>query len=545
MVYQLTETLVADRIAELLQREGAESVVGFPENRLLNSASLIGMRPIITRTERVAVNIADGFARATNGERILPCVTQYAPGAESAFGAVAQAYGDRSPILLCPSEHAVADQDSEPNFRIEGAYRPITRWAGTLNDPARGPEVFRRALNALRGVRNGPVLVALANDVLNGPPGDADWSLGAIEAHRSQAAPEDVEQTARMLAGATAPVILAGQGVLYGGATAELVALAERTGTPVATTLNGKSAFPENHPLSLGTAARTRPAAVDRFFERADLILGVGTSFTRSLYITPLPSEATLGQIVNDPRDLGCGYPIDVGCIGDVKLVLRQLLELAGDGPARRVEDEVAAARAAFTEAWLPHLQSDAAPLSPYRIVWELMQAADRTRTVVTHDAGHPRDQIVPFYETLVPRGYLGWGKSTQLGTGLGLAMGAKLARPDWLSVNIMGDAAFGMVGMDFETAVRARLPILTIVMNNGLMGGYGEWMPDAVERDSANRLSGDYAGVGKALGGHTERVERPDDLRAALDRCIASTESGQAALLEVMTHEEHELATG
>ena len=119
---------------------------------------------------------------------------------------------------------------------------------------------------------------------------------------------------------------------------------------------------------------------------------------------------------------------------------------------------------AAFTETWLPQLQSDAAPLSPYRIVWELMQAADRTRTVVTHDAGHPRDQIVPFYETLVPRGYLGWGKSTQLGTGFGLAMGAKLARPDWLSVNIMGDAAFGMVGMDFETAVRARIPILTIV---------------------------------------------------------------------------------
>src|SRR3954452_25023073 len=95
--------LVADRIVQLLQREGAESIVGFPENRLLNSASLAGMRPIITRTERMAVNIADGFARATNGERLLPCVTQYAPGAESAFGSVAQAYGDRSPILFLPS----------------------------------------------------------------------------------------------------------------------------------------------------------------------------------------------------------------------------------------------------------------------------------------------------------------------------------------------------------------------------------------------------------------------------------------------------------
>ncbi len=116
MVYQLTDALVSDRIAELLQREGAEFIVGFPENRLLNSASLIGMRPIITRTERVAVNIADGFARATNGERILPCVMQYGPGAEAAFGAVAQAYGDRSPILLCPSEHDVAEQDRRPQL---------------------------------------------------------------------------------------------------------------------------------------------------------------------------------------------------------------------------------------------------------------------------------------------------------------------------------------------------------------------------------------------------------------------------------------------
>jgi acetolactate synthase I/II/III large subunit len=161
----------------------------------------------------------------------------------------------------------------------------------------------------------------------------------------------------------------------------------------------------------------------------------------------------------------------------------------------------------------------------------------------VTHDAGHPRDQIVPFYETVVPRGYLGWGKSTQLGTGLGLSMGARLARPAWLAVNIMGDAAFGMVGMDFETAVRSKLPILTIVLNNGLMGGYTEWMPDAVERYGSDRLTGRYADVARALGGHAERVDRPADLRAALERCIKSVEAGQAALCEVATHEEAAMA--
>jgi acetolactate synthase-1/2/3 large subunit len=171
------------------------------------------------------------------------------------------------------------------------------------------------------------------------------------------------------------------------------------------------------------------------------------------------------------------------------------------------------------------------------------MQVVDRSRTVVTHDAGHPRDQIVPFYETIVPRGYLGWGKSTQLGTGLGLAMGARLARPDWLAVNIMGDSAFGMVGMDLETAVRERIPILTIVMNNGLMGGYGEYMPDAVDRYGSNQLGGSYAQLGSALGAYTERVADPTNLQAALQRCIASVESGQTALLEVMTHEEPTLA--
>ncbi|MDX6565006.1 MAG: hypothetical protein QOE10_668, partial [Gaiellales bacterium] len=281
----------------------------------------------------------------------------------------------------------------------------------------------------------------------------------------------------------------------------------------------------------------------------ADLILGIGTSFTRSLYITPMPAGAALGQIVNDPADLATGYDVSFACIGDAKSVLRQLLtELGAAEPADpdsqpAVAAAIAESHARFIDQWRPRLTSDASPISPYRVVWELMQAVDRTRTVVTHDAGHPRDQISPFWQSLVPRGYLGWGKSTQLGTGLGLAMGASLARPDRLSINIMGDAAFGMVGMDFETAVRCRIPILTVVLNNGLMGGYTEWMPDAVERDKANLLGGSYADLARALGGHAERIERTSDLRAGIERCVASVDSGRATLLEVITSEEQSLA--
>ena len=540
MAYQFM--VVADRIAELLQRHGVEHVVGFPENRLIDSAAALGMRPIITRTERVAVNIADGFARATNGDRLLPCVTQYGPGAEAAFGAVAQAHGDRSPILLVPTEYAVAEQDDGPSFRSEQAYRPVTRFAATVNTAAAGPQTFRRALHTVLGARTGPALVAVANDVMNGDPGDAGWDVRPPRPHRSQASPDDVAEAARRLAAASHPMILAGQGVLYAGATAELVELAELAGIPVATTLNGKSAFPEDHPLALGTAARTRPAMVDERLAQADLILGVGTSFTRSLYITPLPATAELGQIVNDRRDVATGYDVAFACVGDARLVLAQLLaELRGQPAPGRPSPAAALAlsRAEFAERWRPGLTSDAAPLSPYRLVHELMQVADRSRTVLTHDAGHPRDQIVPFYEAVVPRGYLGWGKSTQLGTGFGLTLGAKLAKPDWLAVNIMGDAAFGMIGMDFETAVRARIPILTIVMNNGTMGGYGTWMPEAVERFASSSMGGDYAAVARALGGHSEHVAEPAELRPALERAIASTRDGRATLLEVMTHEE------
>ena len=156
-----------------------------------------------------------------------------------------------------------------------------------------------------------------------------------------------------------------------------------------------------------------------------------------------------------------------------------------------------------------------------------------------------PRDQMVPFYEAVVPHGYMGWGKTTQLGLGLGLMMGAKLARPGWLAVNVMGDAAFGMTGTDVETAVRCGLPVLTIVLKNGVMGGYTGHLPIASEKHDIHVLTGDYAGVAKALGAYGEEVEKVADLRPALERCIAETRAGRPALLQVITKEESRFAKG
>ncbi|MDP7105409.1 MAG: thiamine pyrophosphate-dependent enzyme, partial [SAR202 cluster bacterium] len=165
-----------------------------------------------------------------------------------------------------------------------------------------------------------------------------------------------------------------------------------------------------------------------------------------------------------------------------------------------------------FLAEWGPKLTSDEVPISPYRVFSELASAVDVANTIITHDSGSPREQLLPFWETVAPRTYMGWGKSTQLGYGLGIIMGAKLAEPDKLCINVMGDAAIGMVGMDIETAVRNGIGILTVVLNNGVMAIERKVMAYATEVYGALAQGGNYTQVADALGAWSKRVERVND---------------------------------
>jgi thiamine pyrophosphate-dependent acetolactate synthase large subunit-like protein len=188
---------------------------------------------------------------------------------------------------------------------------------------------------------------------------------------------------------------------------------------------------------------------------------------------------------------------------------------------------------------WRPKLDSDATPLSPYRVIRDLYATVDHDNVIVTHDSGSPRDQLTPFWRAKQPLSYLGWGKSTQLGYGFGLILGAKLACPDKLCINVWGDAAIGFTGMDFETAVRNRIPILSILMNNFSMAVELESLPVSTEKYRSTDISGNYAMFAKAMGGYGERIERPDEIVPAIRRGIAATEAGQPALLEFITAQE------
>jgi thiamine pyrophosphate-dependent acetolactate synthase large subunit-like protein len=536
-----------EAVARILRAEGVEYLFAYPNNPIIDAAAALGIRPIIARTEKTLLNMTDGFSRATNGRRLGVCAVQAGPGIENAYGGVAQAYADAIPLLLLPGgpdQHRLGVPGGE--YDPLPTYRNVTKWAARVNYVDRVPEMLRRAFGHLRTGPGAPVLLEIPRDVMVAEV-DADrFTYTPARGYRSAGAPEDVAEAARLLLAASRPVIHAGHGVLWAEAWDELRELAELLQIPVMTTMAGKSAFPEDHPLAAGAGGHTLARAAGHALVRADLILGIGASFAKGSFSAPLPTGKTLVQITNNARDIDRDYRTDHAVLGDAKLVLRQLLDevrAQGGGGARAgyldAAGEIRAARETERQEWWPRLTSSETPINPYRVIHELLGAVDRRETMITHDSGNPRDQTLTFFEALAPRGYLGWGKSTQLGTGLGIALGAKLAFPEKLVVNIMGDLAFGTAATEVETAVRERLPIMTILLNNARMGGYNHHMPSASERFGSNRLSGHYAGVAAELGAYSERVADPADVAATIGRGIAATRAGRPVVLELITKEE------
>ena len=535
---------VVQAIAKAMKAEGVEVLFAYPVNPLIEAAAEEDIRTVIVRQERTGLHMADAYSRMSSGDKVGVFCMQHGPGAENAFGGVAQAFSESSPILVIPAGYPRRLAHYYPNFNSVENMRHITKWAEPLTMGRAAPEVLRRAFFQLRNGRPGPVLIEVPVDVFGEDVPD-DWVYTPSFRARSGPDPDAVADAARVLAGAERPVIYAGQGVHYAKAWDELRALAEAWNIPVTTSIEGKSAFPEDHPLALGSGGRANPRPVKTFLAEADVILGVGCSFALTGFGVAMPRGKTIIHATLDPMDLNKDVAAQHALIGDARLTLTALIEAMANldkAPARAragAPARIVALREAWMAEWAPKLESAATPINPYRVVAELNRLADPLKTVITHDAGSPRDQMPPFWRSIAPLSYIGWGKTTQLGSGLGFAMGAKLARPDHLCINVWGDAAIGFTGMDFETAVRERIPILSILFNNFSMAIEIPIMPVSQAKYGSTDISGNYADMAKAFGGYGERVTDPADIVAALQRGIAATERGQPALLEFITAKE------
>ncbi|MBT6494861.1 MAG: thiamine pyrophosphate-requiring protein [Planctomycetaceae bacterium] len=540
----------ADAIAQILKIENVEQVFCFPFTPIIEALAEAGIRPIVARQERVAENMADGFSRTTNGKRLGVVTVQQSAGAENAFAGIAQARTDSSPVLFLPGHPGRDLVGVSPTFDAMRNYAGITKWADMIPSANAVPQRMRRAMTELRSGRPGPVMLEIPVDVA-AEEFSCPLEYRPVGPLRSSGSPDAIRDAVKLLLAAKRPMIWAGQGVLYADASSELTELAEQLPAPVMTTLMGKSAFNERHPLALGTGSYSATAMARDYLDRCDAVLAIGASLTKTIFAPVIPVDKRIVHATVDPTDLNKDYVADVPLLGDAKLILQQLLEElrnsrdAIDPSARTaVESHIRGQRETWMDRWKEKLTSDEVPLNPYRVIGDFMKTVDPAEAIVTHDSGNPRDQLVPLYEAVTPRGYIGWGHSTQLGFSLGAAMGAKIAAPEKLVANFMGDAAFGMVGMDVETAVREQIPILTLILNNSAMGNYEKHIPRASERYGTKFLSGNYSEVARGLGAHAERIEQPSEIIPALNRAIDVTREGKPAVLEFITREEAEMAT-
>ena len=534
-----------DAIAQMLKLEGFEWLACFPSNPLIEAVAKVGIRPIVFRQERAGIMAADGFSRqmAAQGKYgVFAC--QGGPGIENAFGGIAQAWADGVPIIFIPDGAGNNKADIKPYFSGPANYQHITKWAVSITSADRIPALMRRAMTALKNGRPGPVMLEMHRDAMQGEVANLD-DFKVSERYRSTPSVSDVQDAAKRLVAAKKAVIWAGQGVLYAGATAELKELAELTQIPVITTMPGKSAMDERHPLALGAANRTAPKAVWTWLKESDVLFAIGASLTKTNYGIDLPAGKAIIHGTNNVEDIAKDYPTEIGLVGDARETLRMVIDavrgLIGDSRSgdTSVKEAVAQVRQEWLEEWQPLLNSNMNPINPYRLVNEINKAVDHENTIMTHDAGHPRDQIMPFYTATLPHSYIGWGKTTHLGYGIGLMIGAKMAQPDKFCVNFMGDAAFGMAGLDIETSVRSGNPITTIVLDNGTMGGYNRNLPTAMEKYGAGNMTGNYAMVAEGLGATGITVDTPEGIGPAIKQAQQSNAEGKSALIDVKTQQE------
>jgi acetolactate synthase-1/2/3 large subunit len=539
----------AEVIAEILKREGTEYLPCYPRNSLIEAAAALDIRPIFCRQERVGVGIADGYTRIKRGKRNGVFAAQAGPGIENAFPGVAQAFSENVPMLVLPAGLPLDKQYVRPTFRAADVYRPVTKWAALAHSVQELPDLMRRAYAAMRSGKGGPVMVEVPNEVFEADyQGKLDYE--PVPVQRSAPDPDAIKKAVEMLLAAKHPVLWGGQGIHYAEAGDRLAALAELVPAPVVATNPGKSAIADNHPLALGGSTRSRSKVYADFMKRADLVLAVGSSLTRTNFGPAVPAGKIIIHSTNDPSDINKEYRVDHALVGDAALVLDALIAEvsrqkrgSGGNALAVLKEDIAAGKKAWREEWAKHLDSDETPINQYRVIRDLMRTVDRDNVIITHDSGSPREQLLPFWETTVAGSYMGWGKSTQLGYGLGITMGAKLAAPKKLCVNVMGDAAIGMTGMDIETAARNRIGILTVVFNNGVMAAERDVLPLSTKKYGVLDVGGNYTKVAEGLNVAATRVDKPSNIVAAIKEAVSVTESGAPFLLEFIVKEGYDFS--
>jgi acetolactate synthase-1/2/3 large subunit len=532
---------VGTGIAQILKQEGVEWVSTFPVCQVNNSLGREGIPMVMMRDDRYAVALADAYSRINAGSSIGVATFQggvNAAGLQVAYAGMAQAYEDGSPVL-CITDGVPIGSTENSQFDVTSSLKSVSKWYGYLDQPSRLPEFMRRAFTMLRTGRPGPVVLAI-------PDARALYDETAdpyvpVKGWKSLPNPEDVAQAVDLLIEAKEPLIYAGEGVIYAGGSAQLKALAELANAPVVTTLKAKGAFPEDHPLFVGV----RGGQVDHYLNKCDVLLAVGSSLSPGRFSHGIPN-AVAKKIIHcnvDEIHVNKVYPTAVALIGDARFTLEALEKTLSEktsGNGRAPGGVMAEVKSARDEAMTQYREAMAStdrPINPYRVYAGLMEVLDPQRSFVTHESGNTRDQLSTVYDTLVPRGFLGWGNVSSLGFSLAAAIAAKISFPENHCVAVTGEAGLGYMLGNLEVPLRQKLGITIAHVSNGGFAGYGPGFWGDGHDPFTHRVLGydevDMSRVIGELGYHTERVTEPSEVGPALNRALAANDANQPSYIE------------
>jgi acetolactate synthase-1/2/3 large subunit len=528
--------------ARILKAEGIPWVSCYPTSPVNNALGEEGVPILMMGEERFAVAVADAFSRVTCGRQIGVCTVMAglnAAGIQMAYGAVAQAWEDSSPVLVI-AEGVGAGSTRHTHFDMAGAFKSVTKWVGEIDRAELVPDYLRRAFTHLRSGRPGPVLLLIPRDL--GEYEEDEHPYTPVKGWRSGPDPDDVTAAIKTLLAAKDPLLHVGEGVYYADATAELLQFAELAQVPVLTTLKAKGAFPENHPLSVGV----RGSHAEHFLRKCDVLFSIGSSLFpgRFSHAVPDADKKTIVQCTVDLLDINRSYETRQAVIGDARLTLKALSEelsrrTGGGRKNPAVLEEIRTAKQAFLAKFRPLMESDETPINPYRVIGDLMKVLDPKSSFVTADSGNTRDQTSTVYEARIPRGHLGWGNVSTLGFSLAGVLGAKLAFPNRQCVNITGDAGVCYMMGNFEAAARYGIGITTLHINNGGYSGYGPGFwgggHDPYTWKVSDHGSACMASMARAVGFHAEDVSQPAEIIPALKRAFDENAKGRPAFVEFM----------
>ena len=531
----------ANGLARILKTEGIPWVSCYPTNHVNNALGEEGVPILMMGEERFAVAVADGFSRVTSGKQIGVCTVMAnlnAAGIQMAYGAIAQAWEDSSPLLVI-AEGVGQGGSRHTHYDMVEAFKSVTKWVGKVDRADLIPDYVRRAFTQLRSGRPGPVLLVVPRDL--GEYDTDEHPYAPVKGWRTGPDPDDVKAAVKMLLAAKDPLLYVGEGVYYADATSELLQFAEAAQVPVLTTLKGKGTFPENHPLSVGV----RGSLAEHFLRKADVLFSIGSSLfpNRFSHAIPDADRKSIVQCTVDTLDINRSYETAHAVIGDAKLTLQALSEELSKrgGVARKpaLVEEIRTAKQAFMAKFRPWMESSETPINPYRVLGDLIKVLDPKNSFVTADSGNTRDQTSTVYEAHIPRGHLGWGNVSTLGFSLAGAVAAKLAYPNRQSVLVTGDAGVCYMMGNFEAVARYKIGVTVLHINNGGYSGYGPGFwgggHDPYTWKVSDHASACMANMAKAVGFHAEDVSAPGEIIPALKRALDENAKGRPAFLEFM----------